>query len=115
MRVFTPVPAFAEEYPNRAENITHTRLPFYCINCQGKAATCYLTPNFGPLCAECLKEIPEVTAPQEPWQPQKLKAARAAITTLRDAARAGGLDFRTRDNLVMLLHEAVDALDTRNE
>jgi hypothetical protein len=39
--------------------------------------------------------------------------AKAAVTTLRDAARAGGLDFRQRDPLVVLLHRALDALGSR--
>lgn len=35
---------------------------------------------------------------------------RDAITKLRDAARVGGLDFRQRDPLVVMLHDAITEL-----
>ena len=57
--VFEPVPRWAtgESYPEIATLSEQMRLPFYCINCYHKRPTAYLTPNFGPFCADCLKEI----------------------------------------------------------
>lgn len=57
MSDFTPVPDFAVDYPERAETLDHARLPFYCVNCHRKRPTRYLTPNFGPFCGECLREL----------------------------------------------------------
>jgi hypothetical protein len=55
--VFVKIPDFASGYPERAETLAHTRLPFYCCNCQRKRETAYLTPDFGPFCRECLGQI----------------------------------------------------------
>jgi hypothetical protein len=54
----TPIPDFAADYPEVAETIFDLRLPFYCANCYHKRETTYVTPNFGPFCDECLKELP---------------------------------------------------------
>jgi hypothetical protein len=54
---YTPVPDFAADYPEIAETLEQARLPFYCINCYQKRETVYLTPNFGPFCRECVKEM----------------------------------------------------------
>ena len=51
------VPAFAFNYPVKAETLEQTRLPFYCANCQQKRMTRYLTPNFGPFCLDCFAEL----------------------------------------------------------
>lgn len=51
------VPNFASDAPSRAAVLRDLSLPYYCINCQRKADTVYLTPNFGPFCAECVKEL----------------------------------------------------------
>jgi len=56
----THIPLFARDYPEVAETLNQTRLPFYCINCQRKRETTYLTPNFGPFCDECLEEAKKV-------------------------------------------------------
>jgi len=53
----TKVPSYAADYPKRATDIKHFSLPFYCINCQRKRDTTYLTPDFGPFCDDCLGEI----------------------------------------------------------
>lgn len=57
MSVYAPVPEFARDYPNVAQTLRQTRLSFYCMNCQRKRPTRYLTPDFGPLCEDCLREI----------------------------------------------------------
>jgi hypothetical protein len=54
------IPSFASDYPERASTLDHTRLPFYCINCQRKRRTKYLTDDFGPFCEDCLQEL-EIT------------------------------------------------------
>lgn len=51
------VPDFAKDYPERAETLEQARLPFYCCNCYRKGPTRWLTPNFGPFCASCLREL----------------------------------------------------------
>lgn len=51
------IPAFAADYPEVAKTLEHTRLPFYCMNCQRKRETTYLTPDFGGLCDECIGEM----------------------------------------------------------
>lgn len=53
----TTIPAFAADYPERAQTIDQARLPFYCCNCLRKKETTYLTPNFGPFCDECLEDV----------------------------------------------------------
>ena len=63
-----PVPDFAADYPERAASIVHTRLPFYCANCRRKRPTKYLTPNFGPFCEECSKEIETLVQHDPPVQ-----------------------------------------------
>jgi len=55
------IPDFAKDFPEMAQSLVQTRLPFYCINCQHKRETTYLTPDFGPFCDECLKEAEKVT------------------------------------------------------
>lgn len=65
------IPPFAvndELYPLQAQSLLETRLPFYCCNCQRKAETTYLTPNFGPFCDECLKEL-DTACSNRGWQP----------------------------------------------
>lgn len=60
MREVNRVPWFAKDakdYPARATELEHLSLSFYCINCQRKADTEYLTPNFGPFCADCIREL----------------------------------------------------------
>lgn len=56
---FNSVPDFAkgDDYPNNAITINQTYLPFYCINCDQKSETAYLTPNFGPFCKNCIDEL----------------------------------------------------------
>lgn len=53
----TKIPSYAIDYPERAVEIAHFHLPFYCINCWRKRETTYLTPNFGPFCDECIVEL----------------------------------------------------------
>ena len=52
----TSIPAYAADYPERAQTLTQAFLPFYCINCYRKRETTYLTPDFGPFCDACLEE-----------------------------------------------------------
>ena len=52
------VPAFAHDYPVVAQTVEQMRLPFYCMNCYHKGPTGWVTPNFGPICAACAKELP---------------------------------------------------------
>lgn len=63
----TTIPSFAvedsAEYPETAAG---THLPFYCINCYRKRETTYLTPDFGPFCDECLKEVEPLLKEQTP-------------------------------------------------
>ena len=54
----TPIPAYAADYPEVAQTLSQCFLPFYCINCYRKRETVYLTPDFGPFCEECLKQLP---------------------------------------------------------
>ena len=54
---YEPVPQFMADYPEVAQTLSHTRLPSYCINCQHKRPTRYITPNFGPFCKECMDEL----------------------------------------------------------
>jgi hypothetical protein len=51
------VPTWAADYPAIAQTLEQARLPFYCMNCLRKKETAYLTPNFGPVCDECLEEL----------------------------------------------------------
>ena len=51
------VPAFAADFPGRADTLDRARLPFYCINCYRKMETSYITSDFGPFCDDCLKEL----------------------------------------------------------
>jgi hypothetical protein len=51
------IPSFAADYPARAVTLEQLSLPFYCINCQRKKETIYLTPDFGPFCDDCLQEV----------------------------------------------------------
>lgn len=53
----TPVPSYADRHPEVATTLEQARLPFYCCNCYRKRETIYLTPDFGPFCSECLKEL----------------------------------------------------------
>lgn len=62
---FSPVPAFVSDYPEKATTVLHLNLPCYCINCQRKAETTWLTPNFGPICRECYAEIEGLLRVQE--------------------------------------------------
>ena len=55
---YVPVPDFAKDYPDQAQTLEQTRLPFYCCNCQRKRPTRYMTPDLGPFCQECYKQIP---------------------------------------------------------
>jgi hypothetical protein len=54
---YEPVPSWAADYPNVAQTVKQTRLTFYCINCQTKRPTRFITPNFGPVCEACEKEL----------------------------------------------------------
>lgn len=54
-----PVPKFAADHPLIAETMEQARLTFYCMNCYRKRPTGWVTPNFGPLCEECLEELNE--------------------------------------------------------
>jgi hypothetical protein len=51
------IPFFAKDYPERATELNHLSLTFYCINCQRKAKTRYLTSDFGPFCDDCINEL----------------------------------------------------------
>lgn len=62
---FRQIPIFASDYPERAQTWAHFQLPFYCINCQRKRPTRYLTPNFGPFCKECLMQISIAKLPED--------------------------------------------------
>jgi hypothetical protein len=54
-----------------------------------------------------------VLRPSEDWQPT-IDRARRATDQLRDAAREGRvIHFRQRDDLVMAIHEALDALEAK--
>jgi hypothetical protein len=55
-----PIPKFAADYPERATELNHLHLTFYCINCQRKRETTYITPNFGPFCDECMNDLQTV-------------------------------------------------------
>lgn len=59
IKITEHVPAFAHDHPKVAETLAQARLPFYCMNCYRKGPTGWITANFGPICAECAKEIPE--------------------------------------------------------
>lgn len=59
-----PIPQFTSDYPEVAQTIEQTRLPFYCYNCYRKRETRYITPNFGPFCDDCLKEIELLLKPE---------------------------------------------------
>lgn len=59
-RIYNRVPTYAYDYPPLAKNIEQVRLPFYCMNCYRKKPTTYTTPNFGPLCADCVWEMESV-------------------------------------------------------
>jgi hypothetical protein len=55
--MITRIPSYAADYPEIAETLAQAMLPFYCINCYRKRETRYVTPNFGPFCENCLKEL----------------------------------------------------------
>lgn len=58
------IPAFAVDYPERAQTLAQAFLPFYCINCYRKAETTYLTPDFGPFCDACLRDTEKLAIVQ---------------------------------------------------
>lgn len=63
---FHAVPEFAQhnaDYPEVATKVDHLRLTFYCCNCTHKREAAYVTPNFGPFCRECLKELEPLLKP----------------------------------------------------
>ena len=82
------VPAFAADYPEVAQTLGHTRLPFYCCNCQRKRETTYLTDNFGPFCDDCLKEVPQFTCSLCTIDDGLV---REWVMKVRDVARSKGL------------------------
>lgn len=57
IRHYAPMPDFAANYPDTAKTIKQLGLTFYCINCLRKTETTFLTPNFGPVCRQCVKEL----------------------------------------------------------
>jgi len=54
---FKAIPKFASDYPEIAQTLEQARLTFYCMNCYRKRSTAFLTPDFGPLCHECIEEL----------------------------------------------------------
>lgn len=59
--IYRPIPEFMKDYPEVAQNLEQVRLTFYCMNCQRKRSTTFITPNFGPLCYECVGELEKVS------------------------------------------------------
>jgi hypothetical protein len=58
-----------------------------------------------------LVNLLETDQPATAKKPVNLDAAREAITTFRDHARNHGMDFRQRDPLVGILHDALNELE----
>lgn len=52
---FTELPTWTASLPEVAE--VSQSSTFYCMNCLRKRSATWITPNFGPLCRECVEEM----------------------------------------------------------